>query len=315
VQTLTIPALATTHQPGVQASARGLLSKLRRQKTPPADASGGCAPDVFAEQISGYLERALEARTAHAAAVQPPARVDAPPTAPIEAASAILAQFAAEAAQPASLPAPEVLPAPAMSNSVLEPIAPVVHEDRPAETPLYIDVTPQPVVDHGGRASDSLFRRRVEATPDSSGPRLQPEAEAIPDSGGFRLQPEEKRASDVPFRLKAEATPEIKADAPPEVAPSPVVVAAPVTAPEPVVVPEPAVVPEPVLVSPPVLAPPSVERPVKPAKPAPKKARPATPKNDWNFFDPEATRFAALLARLDEITRHDAAQQTQRPQA
>jgi hypothetical protein len=272
VQTLTIPALATTHQPGVQASARGLLSKLRRQKTPPADASGGCAPDVFAEQISVYLERALEARTAHAAAVQPLARVEAPPTAPIEAASAILAQFAAEAAQPASLPAPEVLPAPAVATSVLEPIAPIVHEDRPAETPLYIDVTPQPVVDHGERASDSLFRRRVEATPDSN---------------GFQLQPEEECASDVNFRLKAEATPELKAEATPE--------------------PAPAVVPEPVLESPPVLAPPIVERPVKPAKPAPKKkARPSAPKNDWNFFNPEETRFAALLARLDEITRPDA---------
>jgi hypothetical protein len=61
-------------------------------------------------------------------------------------------------------------------------------------------------------------------------------------------------------------------------------------------------------------------RPAKATKPAAKSAskkkpRPATPKNDWNFFDPEETRFAALLARLDEITRHDAAQQAQRPQA
>ena len=59
-------------------------------------------------------------------------------------------------------------------------------------------------------------------------------------------------------------------------------------------------VPEPVPV-------PAAPRP-KAAKPASRKrrARPA-PKDDWHFFDPEETRFAALLAKLDEITGTDAA--------
>ena len=52
---------------------------------------------------------------------------------------------------------------------------------------------------------------------------------------------------------------------------------------------------------------PAAPRP-KAAKPASRKrrARPA-PKDDWQFFDPEETRFAALLAKLDEITGTDAA--------
>ena len=77
VQTLTIPALAT-HQPRSQARGRGLLSKLRRPEGP-RQAPGGCAPDVFAEQIAVYLERALEARTAHT-------EVAAPAAAPLDVA-------------------------------------------------------------------------------------------------------------------------------------------------------------------------------------------------------------------------------------
>ena len=63
VQTLTIPALATSDT-GTVSRGRGLLSALRRQK-PPAPAPNGCAPEVFADQITVYLERALEARKAH----------------------------------------------------------------------------------------------------------------------------------------------------------------------------------------------------------------------------------------------------------
>jgi hypothetical protein len=281
VQTLTIPALAT-HQPGgAQARAKGLLSKLRRQKAAPAEAPGGCAPDVFAEQISVYLERALEARASQVIAQQP-AHVEPHPAAAIEAATAILEQFANPVAEPVNVAMPALAPSEAAVHVEAEP---VLQQERPAEAPLYIDVAP--AVDNGGfrlqpedeRPSDSLFRPRPKATSDSS---------------GFRLQPEEERSSDSPFRLKAEATPDQM--------PEPVVVAAPVPE-EPIVqaTPAPAVAP--------VVA--ETPRPAKAAKPvakpaAKKKPRPATSKDDWNFFDPEETRFAALLARLDEISRHDA---------
>ena len=313
VQTLTIPALAT-QQPRAQAGAKGLLSKLRRQKAAPAEATGGCAPEVFGEQISVYLERALEARTAQAAAEPPPARVESQPVAAIEAATAILEQFATPVQEPASV----VTTAPEPSEPAVHlAVEPVVQEERPVEAPLYIDVTPAPVVDDRSvpiqpevtRASDSLFRRRVEARPHIEPvpevvpepvlavepvlevvpePVLEPEpvVEVVPAPAPVITAPENAGARHEVSRLKAEATS------------------------------QPA--PEPVVVAPPVVAPEIVERPrpAKPAKPAPKKkARPATPKNDWNFFDPAETRFAVLLARLDEITRHDAAQQAQRPQA
>jgi hypothetical protein len=81
---------------------------------------------------------------------------------------------------------------------------------------------------------------------------------------------------------------------------------------EPAVDPEPIVTPAlPELVietpQPPEAPAPAASRP-KAAKPANRKrrARPA-PKDDWHFFDPEETRFAALLAKLDEITGTDAA--------
>ena len=98
VQTLTIPALATAQAEAASSRARGLLSALRRQKAP-APAPNGCAPDVFADQIAVYLERALEARTAHG---------DTTPSSPIE---------------------PEVVatqePAPVMLDSFVPPLADV----------------------------------------------------------------------------------------------------------------------------------------------------------------------------------------------
>ena len=98
VQTLTIPALATAQAEAASSRARGLLSALRRQKAP-APAPNGCAPDVFADQIAVYLERALEARTAHG---------DTTPSSPTE---------------------PEVVatqePAPVMLDSFVPPLADV----------------------------------------------------------------------------------------------------------------------------------------------------------------------------------------------
>ena len=260
VQTLTIPSLAT-HQPSGQARAKGLLSKLRRQKAAPAEGPGGCAPDVFADQIAVYLERALEARTAQAAAEPPPMQVESQPVAPIEAATAILDQFIRPVAEPLPLMTPALESSAPMASVEAEPVVqedPVVQAEPVAETPLYIDLAPAPVVEDSGarqpdvaRASDALFRPRARA--------------AEPDNSGFRLQPEEKRPS------------------------------------EPLLPPEGG----------------SHAKAAKPvANPAPKKkARPVPPKNDWNFFNPDETRFAALLARLDEITRHDVAQHAQRPQA
>ena len=175
VQTLTIPSLATTHPAGAQARARGLLSKLRRQKAAPADAPDGCAPDVFAEQMTVYLDRALEARATQAAAY-PPAPVEPRPAAAIEAATAILEQFANPVAEPVNVVMPALPPS--------EPVAcveaePAVQQERPAEVPLYIDVAPEAV------ATPDPFRLKAEAT---------------------EATPAEDRPSDSLFRPRARTT-------------------------------------------------------------------------------------------------------------
>ena len=54
-----------------------------------------------------------------------------------------------------------------------------------------------------------------------------------------------------------------------------------------------------------IAEPQQAQKPVKAAA-RKRKGRQATAKDDWNFFDPQETRFAALLAPLDEITSHDA---------
>lgn len=59
LQTHTIPQLASALGPGEGRTARGLLSAFRRKKEPEA-APTGCDPDMFADEIRSYLERAAE---------------------------------------------------------------------------------------------------------------------------------------------------------------------------------------------------------------------------------------------------------------
>ena len=57
VQTLTIPVMATAA--ASKKKPAGVLAKLRRGKAPSAKPSG-CDPEVFASEVRGYLERAVE---------------------------------------------------------------------------------------------------------------------------------------------------------------------------------------------------------------------------------------------------------------
>lgn len=59
LQTHTIPQLASALGPGAGRSSRGLLAAFRRKKEPEA-APTGCSPDLFAEEIRSYLQRAAE---------------------------------------------------------------------------------------------------------------------------------------------------------------------------------------------------------------------------------------------------------------
>ncbi|MEO6238374.1 MAG: hypothetical protein ABIQ52_15355 [Vicinamibacterales bacterium] len=60
LQTHTIPQLASALQPGEERASRGLLSAFRRKKGPAPAA--GCDPDLFADEIRVFLQRAADKR-------------------------------------------------------------------------------------------------------------------------------------------------------------------------------------------------------------------------------------------------------------
>lgn len=61
LQTHTIPQLASTLDPGEERASRGLLSAFRRKKDPAPVA--GCDPDLFAEEIRVFLQRAADKKS------------------------------------------------------------------------------------------------------------------------------------------------------------------------------------------------------------------------------------------------------------
>ena len=60
LQTHTIPQLASTLNPIESRGPRGLLSAFRRKKKEPEVAPSGCDPDLFAEEIRVFLQRAAD---------------------------------------------------------------------------------------------------------------------------------------------------------------------------------------------------------------------------------------------------------------
>src|SRR5205085_675744 len=60
LQTHTIPQLASALGPGERRASGGLLSAFRRKKKEPEAAMSGCDPDIFAEEIRSYLQRAAD---------------------------------------------------------------------------------------------------------------------------------------------------------------------------------------------------------------------------------------------------------------
>ena len=67
LQTHTIPQLASTLNPTENRMPRGLLSAFRRKKEPEV-APSGCDPDLFAEEIRVFLERAADKKRERSAA-------------------------------------------------------------------------------------------------------------------------------------------------------------------------------------------------------------------------------------------------------
>ena len=82
LQTHTIPQLASALQPGEGRGSRGLLSAFRRKKEP-ASVASGCDPDLFADEIRVFLQRAADKKREmqhpnHAALDMRPSPANAP---------------------------------------------------------------------------------------------------------------------------------------------------------------------------------------------------------------------------------------------
>ena len=60
LQTHTIPQLASALGPGERRSSGGLLSAFRRKKKEPEVLPSGCDPEMFAEEIRSYIQRAAD---------------------------------------------------------------------------------------------------------------------------------------------------------------------------------------------------------------------------------------------------------------
>ena len=70
IQTHTIPQLATTDADQEQGGRRGLLGVFKRKKETPQPIVSGCDPDMFAEEILTFIERAAEKKEENIAALQ-----------------------------------------------------------------------------------------------------------------------------------------------------------------------------------------------------------------------------------------------------
>ena len=62
LQTHTIPQLASALDPAEERASRGLFSAFRRKKDP-APLAGGCDPDLFADEIRVFLQRAADKKS------------------------------------------------------------------------------------------------------------------------------------------------------------------------------------------------------------------------------------------------------------
>lgn len=114
IQTHTIPQLASTAADQEQGGRKGLLGVFKRKKDAPQPIVAGCDPDMFAEEISAFLQRAAEKKAESVAVLQ--SRVDqleylvqsnALPETQAAAAAAHLSDFAEPGAQTAREPEAE----------------------------------------------------------------------------------------------------------------------------------------------------------------------------------------------------------------
>ena len=226
LQTHTIPQLASTLNPIESRGSRGLLSAFRRKKDPEA-APSGCDPDLFAEEIRVFLQRAADKKRERSAA---PA--GAPP-----ADTAWRAAYSQKSAAPVVSPDAAPVPDAAASSAWSSPF-----EWKPSTAST-------PMID-----PDAITSRRESAVESSAPPPVIPEpAAAAHESLMAHLRPRTGIPTVADLATQAETA---DSPAPPlaTVIPDPasVIVAEPIPLAAPVVVAAPVMVAAPIAVATPI---------------------------------------------------------------
>ena len=282
LQTHTIPQLASALGPGEERASRGLLSAFRRKKEPAM--ASGCDPDLFAEEIRVFLQRAADRKRdlQNADRAVPDMRPSAVKS--TRAAAEQAEQPADEPAASSSWASPfewKPASAPARSARSAPDPAPV------AKAPERPSLVSEPIGSGAGPLVDNFTASRS-FLPDDAGP-----APAAPPSvvQGPSSEP----------LVVAPLIPEPAVTIP---APEPPIVVARAAEPAPVTIPAPTpVAAAPVAAEPPAPAPAPPPAPAPTPVPAPVAAKPPAP--EPVRLKPVAERAAQITKRIQvqEISR------------
>lgn len=291
LQTHTIPQLASALEPGEERASRGLLSAFRRKKDPAPVA--GCDPDLFADEIRVYLQRAADkkrqlqntdfaapdmrpsakvSKRAAAESAEEPAAPSSSWSSPFEwkpagssarstrtQAEAPRPQAAAEPPPVAAVPEPAA-PEPQPASISVAPPAVAPQPETPAAEPRVVEPAATPAL-----AAEPVVAPPLVATPAATEAPVVPLAAAAPEAA-------------------VEAAAAVVAPPPPAVAPPP--------APR-----------EPIAVVKPAAARPAAAEPARPKPVADRPARVAARVTYQGLVKEQAPREREDLGRLGPLSR------------
>jgi hypothetical protein len=298
VQMLTIPVLGG---PRREAAVGGVLSALRRGK-PKAAEPDGCDPAVFAEQIASYLERAAQERPKGAETGHEPAD-DWQPEIDIDSSDAIAAVQHASGAVEDALnqewldPEPDDAGVPGAPSAPDESVSFALEE---AVRALYADA-PRPAIDPAPVAAESPRRAAAAPVAAAREPRREEWTEVEELIAALQVLPlPVVEVTDLDAWMAPEHSQrwtEIAAD---EGEP-----AGSAAAPSGAKSDEWVALIESLRHDVERLRGERSEKPARKEAGAKAARAPKPIQDEWGFFDPEQCGFAALLAKLDEVTESD----------
>jgi CheY-like chemotaxis protein len=275
VQTLTVPLLASTPP---ASRARGMLAALRREK--PGASADGCDPAVFAEQITAYLERAAIERKTREPVQDDESAPAAPPKSPAPMVAEIAEPVISEAAAPMMA---EVVAGKAPTFDLAEMSGGLQLDsmetlDVPELEVISVDDEPAGEDEDEEDAADE-----IDLAPFLDHER--PETTGAPAAAIMAAVAAAERMMQVETRLPA---PEVEPWMPLRFRPQPAWPSLDGTEAEAVAAPD------------------GRPRDLGALAPTKKQAAKAAPVQDeWGLFDPAQCGFAALLAKLEELTEKD----------